>query len=72
MKPTPARPAKNDNRKSKTGLCKCPYCDQPLAPDDFCIPCGVEVTYCRQCGLPLPRDADECPECGCCEKGSRE
>ena len=44
--------------------CRCPFCAEPLTEGSFaCGPCGVTIVYC-ECGKPLPKDADCCPECG--------
>jgi len=45
--------------------CRCPYCDMELQEESpFCKGCGANIKYCSNCGTPLPKDADKCPECG--------
>ncbi|MEO0080445.1 MAG: zinc-ribbon domain-containing protein [candidate division WOR-3 bacterium] len=57
-------------RGTRTGRCRCPYCDTPLAEgESFCSPCGVKIDYCHKCGTPLPRDSNTCPECGEARRG---
>jgi predicted amidophosphoribosyltransferase len=44
----------------------CPFCDAEIAEAAFpyCEACGLKVLYCPGCGATVPRDREECPECG--------
>lgn len=45
--------------------CKCPFCEEFFkeALGDQCTGCGAHITYCEECGEPLPKGAEECPAC---------
>ena len=43
----------------------CPYCETSVsAPSPLCGGCGTKLRFCNDCGCPIPRVADRCPECG--------
>ncbi len=48
--------------------CKCPFCDAEIETKEmtFCEHCKVDikVSYCKECGKPIPPEATVCPECG--------
>jgi nitrogen fixation protein NifU and related proteins len=45
--------------------CKCPFCEEFFkdALGDQCSGCGANITFCEECGEPLPQGAKECPTC---------
>ncbi|MEW5899724.1 MAG: hypothetical protein AB1652_11225 [Bacillota bacterium] len=45
--------------------CRCPFCDAEVdeAFAHMCQACQVEIRYCSNCALPVPKDAEVCPEC---------
>jgi DNA-directed RNA polymerase subunit RPC12/RpoP len=59
-----------DNRKDKkdtvTSSCHCPYCEDPICPDneEGSSPCKVTLLFCSKCGEVLEKEADRCPKCG--------
>ena len=53
--------------KTGTGkdACQCPYCDTPMAEaQPFRTGCLTKLRFCGECGKPIPRFAQVCPECG--------
>ena len=44
----------------------CPYCDVELVAQNlpFCQTCQVIITYCAECGKPIPKNRKTCPACG--------
>ncbi len=45
--------------------CHCPICDIELPEGvDSCGGCGAKLRFCGECGEAVPREAQQCPECG--------
>ena len=55
-----------DKRKPIKEPRYCPYCDAEIAEASFpyCEVCEVEIFSCPKCQQPVPRDKQECPNCG--------
>jgi nitrogen fixation NifU-like protein len=64
-KPRPEHPEHIEKVEETEAECRCPYCDIPVEDNPpFCGGCGTKLSFCRECGRPIPRMADTCPECG--------
>lgn len=45
--------------------CVCPYCDTNLKQAlPICVMCGRQMRYCSECGSPVKKEDDVCPNCG--------
>jgi nitrogen fixation NifU-like protein len=46
-------------------ICRCPFCNEFFEKElGICTGCGTDVAFCAECEAPLPKEAEECPECG--------
>ena len=45
---------------------KCPFCDIEIVEMNLplCQACQVTISYCSDCGEPLPKNKKTCPSCG--------
>ncbi len=44
----------------------CPFCEDAIAEAAFpyCEACSLKVWKCPGCGKSIPRDSEQCPDCG--------
>jgi len=51
---------------AKAAKCACPFCEEEIEVTmlPFCQACGVRVTYCVTCQIPVAKNAKVCPQCG--------
>lgn len=60
-----SNPDPSDCSPKSKGECFCPYCESSTPMSfPFCKKCGVKLSFCSQCGKPLPKKAKKCPNCG--------
>jgi hypothetical protein len=57
---------KKDKKEIEKSSCHCPYCDDPICPEngEGSSPCSVSLRFCSKCGAVLEKDAERCPKCG--------
>lgn len=53
-----------EDKKEKTGACVCPYCKQPITPQEsYCKPCNIKLQKCPHCQSMVAATAKVCPKC---------
>jgi transcription elongation factor Elf1 len=50
----------------KKSTCNCPFCNAELVSMNLpvCQACKVTIVYCADCGEPLSKGKQTCPNCG--------
>ena len=58
--------AKTVKQTQKKATPHCPFCDAELIAKNLpvCQVCQVIITYCAECGKPIPKNRKTCPTCG--------
>jgi len=58
--------AKTVKQTQKKAVPHCPFCDAELMAMNLpvCQVCHVTITYCAECGKPIPKKRKTCPACG--------